>query len=308
MTRIVARCARCPSSYDHLFTSGGIGPTHDDITADAVAEAMGAHLGVRDDACAILQAHYDRQGMEMNDARLRMARVPDGAILIDNPISAAPGFTLGNVHVMAGVPTIFEAMLASVLPTLTGGPPMLSQSLRVDRGEGRHRDVAGQSGGGASGGLHRLLPVPARRGAWLQRRGAKPGRRGRRQGHGRTCAPVPGGRMTGPADIAATIRATWPPASTRRIGPFDVNDGAGGGNRVSAARLSDPLSDGGAVSPGEVSDVATAQAARGTEALFMVFGWQDPLDRLLAAEGYATRDETLILAAPAADIAEPPAR
>jgi GNAT superfamily N-acetyltransferase len=112
--------------------------------------------------------------------------------------------------------------------------------------------------------------------------------------------------MIGPADIAATIRATWPPASTRRIGPFDVNDGAGAGNRVSAARLSDPLSDGGAVSPGEVSDVATAQAARGTEALFMVFGWQDPLDRLLAAEGYATRDETLILAAPAADIAEAP--
>jgi hypothetical protein len=112
--------------------------------------------------------------------------------------------------------------------------------------------------------------------------------------------------MIGPADIAATIRATWPPASVRRIGPFDVNDGAGGGNRVSAARLSDPLSDGGAVSPGEVSDVATAQAARGTEALFMVFGWQDPLDRLLAAEGYATRDETLILAAPAADIAEAP--
>jgi molybdenum cofactor synthesis domain-containing protein len=134
--RIVAAVRALSSSYDHLFTSGGIGPTHDDITADAVAEAMGAHLGVRDDACAILQAHYDRQGMEMNDARLRMARVPDGAILIDNPISAAPGFTLGNVHVMAGVPTIFEAMLASVLPTLTGGPPMLSQSLRVDRGEG----------------------------------------------------------------------------------------------------------------------------------------------------------------------------
>jgi molybdenum cofactor synthesis domain-containing protein len=134
--RIVAAVRALSSSYDHLFTSGGIGPTHDDITADAVAEAMGAHLDVRDDACAILQAHYDRQGMEMNDARLRMARVPDGAILIDNPISAAPGFTLGNVHVMAGVPTIFEAMLASVLPTLTGGPPMLSQSLRVDRGEG----------------------------------------------------------------------------------------------------------------------------------------------------------------------------
>jgi molybdenum cofactor synthesis domain-containing protein len=141
--RIVAAVRALSSGHAHLFTSGGIGPTHDDITADAVAEAMGAALDVRDDARAILQAHYDRQGMEMNDARLRMARIPDGATLIDNPISAAPGFTLGNVHVMAGVPAIFEAMLASVLPTLTGGPPMLSQSLRVERGEG---DIAGALG------------------------------------------------------------------------------------------------------------------------------------------------------------------
>lgn len=122
--------------FDHVFTSGGIGPTHDDITAEAVAEAMGAPIGIRDDARAILQAHYDRQGQELNSARLRMARIPDGATLIDNPISAAPGFTIGCVHVMAGVPSIFEAMLAGLLPTLTGGAPMLSQSLRVVRGEG----------------------------------------------------------------------------------------------------------------------------------------------------------------------------
>jgi molybdenum cofactor synthesis domain-containing protein len=141
--RIVAAVRALSAAHDHVFTSGGIGPTHDDITADAVAEAMGAHLDVRADARAILQAHYDRQGMEMNAARLRMARVPDGATLIDNPVSAAPGFTLGNVHVMAGVPTIFEAMLAGVLPTLTGGPPMLSQSLRVQRGEG---DIAAALG------------------------------------------------------------------------------------------------------------------------------------------------------------------
>lgn len=131
------------AGYDHVFTSGGIGPTHDDITADAVAAAMGAAIDIRDDARAVLQAHYDRQGQELNTARLRMARIPDGASLIDNPISAAPGFTIGNVHVMAGVPVIFEAMVASIMPTLTGGPPMLSQSLRIVRGEG---DVAAPLG------------------------------------------------------------------------------------------------------------------------------------------------------------------
>jgi molybdenum cofactor synthesis domain-containing protein len=130
-------------AWDHLFTSGGIGPTHDDITAEAVAAAFDTPISVRDDARAILQAHYDRQGMELNAARLRMARIPDGATLIDNPISAAPGFTIGNVHVMAGVPSIFQAMVASVIPTLTGGAPMLSQSLKVTRGEG---DIAGPLG------------------------------------------------------------------------------------------------------------------------------------------------------------------
>lgn len=132
------------AGFDHVFTSGGIGPTHDDITADAVADAMGASIDIRDDARAILQAHYDRQGQELNAARLRMARIPEGAGLIDNPISAAPGFTIGNVHVMAGVPAIFEAMVASVMPTLTGGPPMLSQTLRVVRGEGDIAEALGQ--------------------------------------------------------------------------------------------------------------------------------------------------------------------
>lgn len=140
---IVRHVAELSGAVDHVFTSGGIGPTHDDITAEAVADAMGAACGIRDDARAILQAHYDRSGMELNDARLRMARIPDGASLIDNPISAAPGFTLGNVHVMAGVPTIFEAMLESILPTLTGGAPMVSASIRVERGEG---DIAGPLG------------------------------------------------------------------------------------------------------------------------------------------------------------------
>jgi molybdenum cofactor synthesis domain-containing protein len=122
--------------YDQVFTSGGIGPTHDDITADCIAAAFGVGLAVRDDARAILQDHYDKMGTELNEARLRMARIPDGAQLIDNPVSAAPGFTIRNVHVMAGVPSVFQAMVASVLPTLTGGQPVLSQTLRVMRGEG----------------------------------------------------------------------------------------------------------------------------------------------------------------------------
>lgn len=133
---IVAAVNALRGMADHVFTSGGIGPTHDDITADAVAAAFGVPIGKRADAMALLSAHYARQGLEFNEARQRMARIPDGAALIDNPVSVAPGFTLGNVHVMAGVPRVFEAMVASVLPGLTGGAPLLSQTLRVERGEG----------------------------------------------------------------------------------------------------------------------------------------------------------------------------
>lgn len=122
--------------YGTIITSGGIGPTHDDITAEAIAAAFGVPITIRDDARALLAAHYAATGTELNEARLRMARIPDGAALIDNPISIAPGFRLENVYVMAGVPTIFQAMVASVLPTLSGGAPLLSQSLRIDQGEG----------------------------------------------------------------------------------------------------------------------------------------------------------------------------
>lgn len=131
------------SQYDHLFTSGGIGPTHDDITADAIAGAFCVPITHRADAMALLTAHYNRAGLPFNEARQRMARIPDGAVLIENPVSIAPGFSLQNVHVMAGVPNIFQAMLASVLPTLTGGSPLLSQSLRLMQGEG---DIAGAFG------------------------------------------------------------------------------------------------------------------------------------------------------------------
>jgi len=133
---IVAAVNALRGAYDHVFTSGGIGPTHDDITADAVAAAFGATIDVRDDARAILAAHYEGTGRELNAARLRMARIPDGATLIENPVSAAPGFSIGNVHVMAGVPSVFQAMVAMVLPTLTAGVPLYSQTLPVAQGEG----------------------------------------------------------------------------------------------------------------------------------------------------------------------------
>jgi len=133
---IVSAVQALSGQYTHVFTSGGIGPTHDDITADCIAAAFGVAIDVRADARALLQAHYDAMGTEMNEARLRMARIPEGAVLIANPISAAPGFTLGNVHVMAGVPAIFQAMLADILPRLEGGDPVLSQSLTVEKAEG----------------------------------------------------------------------------------------------------------------------------------------------------------------------------
>lgn len=140
---IVATVQALSAAYDNVFTSGGIGPTHDDITADCIAEAFGVSIDVRDDARAILADHYARSGVELNAARLRMARIPDSASLIDNPVSSAPGFTLGNVHVMAGVPSVFRAMVASILPSLTGGATLVSSTLRVERGEG---DIAGPLG------------------------------------------------------------------------------------------------------------------------------------------------------------------
>lgn len=137
---IVAAVQAMSATYDEVFTSGGIGPTHDDITADCVAQAFDRPIDVRDDARDLLVAHWEARGSEVTEARLRMARIPEGARLIDNPVSIAPGFTLENVHVMAGVPAVFEAMVASVLPLLTGGTALLSQSLRISRGEG---EIAG---------------------------------------------------------------------------------------------------------------------------------------------------------------------
>jgi molybdenum cofactor synthesis domain-containing protein len=140
---IVAVMNELRGRVDYLFTSGGIGPTHDDITADCVAAAFGVPIDVRADALAILEAYYASTGRELNAARLRMARIPEGAVLIENPLSHAPGFILANVHVMAGVPSIFQAMLEGVRPRLKGGPPVLSHSFRVEAPEG---DLAGPLG------------------------------------------------------------------------------------------------------------------------------------------------------------------
>ncbi|ETW12121.1 molybdenum cofactor biosynthesis domain-containing protein [Roseivivax marinus] len=137
---IVAAVDALRETHDILVTSGGIGPTHDDITADAVAAAFGVHIDVREDAKALMEARYAKTGRELNEARLRMARIPDGAELIENDVSAAPGFRIGNVYVMAGVPSVFTSMLDRVLPTLNAGTPLMSQSIRVERAEG---DIAG---------------------------------------------------------------------------------------------------------------------------------------------------------------------
>ncbi|MCB1508312.1 MAG: competence/damage-inducible protein A [Hyphomicrobiaceae bacterium] len=126
---IIAALDALRLAHTYVFTSGGIGPTHDDITADAVARAFGVPIDVREDARAILVDWYDRTGRELNEARLRMARIPQGASLIENPVSGAPGFRIANVHVMAGVPSILRAMMENVLPTLEGGVPVHARSL-----------------------------------------------------------------------------------------------------------------------------------------------------------------------------------
>ena len=122
--------------YTYVFTTGGIGPTHDDITADAIAKAFGVALPINAQARAMLEARWKETGTEVNEARLRMARIPEGAELIVNSVSAAPGFRIGNVHVMAGVPVIMRAMLEALAPTLQGGKKVRSVTVKAAVGEG----------------------------------------------------------------------------------------------------------------------------------------------------------------------------
>lgn len=132
---IIATVRDLSERCDHVLTSGGIGPTHDDITADAVAAAFGTGIEVNEDARRVMAARYAARGQELTGNRLRMARIPLGAALIDNPVSAAPGFSLGNTHVMAGVPEIFRAMAEGLLPRLEGGAPLVSDTLQMWRPE-----------------------------------------------------------------------------------------------------------------------------------------------------------------------------
>ncbi len=127
---IVAAVNALRRRYTYLFTTGGIGPTHDDITADSVAKAFGVGIGVDPRAVALLRERY--QPHELNEARLRMARIPEGADLIENPISKAPGFRIGNVFVMAGVPAIMQAMLDIVAPSLQTGARMVIETIEAE--------------------------------------------------------------------------------------------------------------------------------------------------------------------------------
>jgi len=133
---IVATVNEVRARYDYVFTTGGIGPTHDDITADAVAKAFGVGIGYHPEAVKILDDHYKATGGEFTKARMRMARLPEGATMIENPLSKAPGFQIGNVFVMAGVPMVMQVMLDSLTDRLEGGATMQSRTVTGQIGEG----------------------------------------------------------------------------------------------------------------------------------------------------------------------------
>jgi molybdenum cofactor synthesis domain-containing protein len=133
---IVAAVNALRSRYTYVFTTGGIGPTHDDITAECIAKAFGVPIEIHPEALRIISERAAKMGTEMNEARMRMARIPNGAALVENKVSGAPGFWIGNVIVMAGVPSIMQAMMDVVAPQLKTGVKMLSETIRADAREG----------------------------------------------------------------------------------------------------------------------------------------------------------------------------
>ena len=132
---IVAAVNALRARYTYVFTTGGIGPTHDDITADSIAKAFGVSIAIDPRARALMQAACDARGVELTEARLRMARLPDGSELVENSISIAPGFMLGNVVVMAGIPAIMRVMLDAVTPRLQTGARVMSETIALDKPE-----------------------------------------------------------------------------------------------------------------------------------------------------------------------------
>jgi molybdenum cofactor synthesis domain-containing protein len=131
---IIAAIHDLQDKVDYIFTTGGIGPTHDDITAEAVAKAFGATLELNSEAYGILVRHYGSE-KEVTPARKKMAMIPKGASLINNPVSGAPGFQIGNVFVMAGVPRIMQAMFDDVQTRLSRGKPLLSNTIACSLAE-----------------------------------------------------------------------------------------------------------------------------------------------------------------------------
>ncbi|MEE2952297.1 MAG: competence/damage-inducible protein A [Pseudomonadota bacterium] len=146
--------------YDFVVTSGGIGPTHDDITADAVGTAFGLEVTEHPDAVELLETYYVGRDLDFTPARRRMTRTPVGATLIPNAVSKAPGFSVENVHVMAGVPNVFQAMLDALLPTLPAGAPLISKAIPCPYGEGDIgdplRDIAKRHDGVSIGSYPRF--------------------------------------------------------------------------------------------------------------------------------------------------------
>ncbi len=141
LDEIVAGLDALRRRYTYVFTTGGIGPTHDDITADAIARAFGVGIDVDQRALALMKPHYEARGLELTPSRLRMARIPEGARLIRNRITAAPGFAIENVYILAGVPAIMQVMLDSILPELRTGRRMLSRTIKVNAPEGEIADL-----------------------------------------------------------------------------------------------------------------------------------------------------------------------
>ncbi len=138
---IVAAVNALRARYTYVFTTGGIGPTHDDITADAVAKAVGVPIDHDPRAVALLKAFFEKRGVEPTPARMRMARIPHGAELIANAVSIAPGFMIGNVIVLAGVPDVMQVMLDDVTPRLRTGAQMLTATIKLFRAEGDVADI-----------------------------------------------------------------------------------------------------------------------------------------------------------------------